>query len=265
MIKIFYIIIVFLFLISCSTQDSIPVKEIEKYTVLDDSALSLFPIALCDFNREKKHFPATKAEFEAFLSETPTLKALLNRFSNLNYFFLFKKNSNSLLCYEAGIDGDNDSVSTYYSINDTIPTNNDGDLLIFTLMTDKCKYLYKNIAHEPTFYSETEIIEADRSYYKIFLKNIRLKAWELRDTLHDFYIPKSKEEIKKQSLFEVTKRLDKWEINLVEYEHQYEELQFFIPVVRDWLASSSFIKEANIDKAFIPIVYFDKSQLIPLE
>ncbi|MEZ5042496.1 MAG: hypothetical protein R2828_21525 [Saprospiraceae bacterium] len=102
-----------------------------------------------------------------------------------------------------------------------------------------------------------EAFDLDREIVKLFRKFV-LKVNKQDE--NEIYAPK-RGEIKKRSTIEGSKKDGKWVFSITKIEHDLQDVEQLIELLNMHFYSSTTIALNNIDSVYLPVEYFDSSQL----
>jgi hypothetical protein len=228
-----------------------------------ESTLLLWSSLACEFygldNELNKDLG--RKEFEFFLSKRYDGELVLAAIQDRNYGFL-EKGDDKVLFYDWGIDLDDDKLRNYYTLRDSNKLS-DGDLLLFEISKRECKNLAVKIL-TPQYFSKGEIVNASEKINRDYIVNVyeayieSVFSYQEKD---EFYVPKKEVERKKYSIIYGRLEEGQWNLAITKSEHNKKDISKLIPKTINWLYQSKIIQINNIDEIFIPIKYYEPSQL----
>jgi len=113
---------------------------------------------------------------------------------------------------------------------------------------------------ERMYFVDEERVEAfsfDREIVNLF-RTFVLKVNEQDE--NEIYVPK-KGEVKKRSTIEGSRKEGKWVFSITKNEHDLQDIEQLIELLNIHFYSSTAIALNNIDSVYLPVEYFDRSQL----
>lgn len=263
MIKIFIVFIIVFLGTSNSCQTRF--DKDSYYKSYEESAILTISEFICQYYKEKYQTPDSKANFENFLSKQETDFGLLKILNSLNYKFIINEYSNELIMYDLGMDGVDDSLKFKYTLEDlSVNKYIKGDILIISTRLEQCKRNMREEKNSLYIYSKGEMLYDENRKILREINSI-ISSYVNNNVINDSinlnkYFPKP-DAVRKLSVLHSKLENDKWTINIEYEEHAKIELQNLIPLIKDWLEASDLIKTQRVDELFIPISYYDKSQL----
>lgn len=257
----YFLLLLLLFDSACvSSQDKRYLEYLKLYHGLYTTEMYL---NVCGYHEKNKNWPESKYEFEKFLFHDEKNISLYNRLRKINYGFL-DYNEQNLLIYDFGPDQDDDHgvpLLELKNLQNDLKFDVDGDVEIMDSSKD-CNF--ENFDLTIWFARQEEEVFDTLTRRKIskLIRDIKVLQYNLDE--NSVFVPKDGEKRKLTVLILTKENNKKWNSMIVYSNHQKENIEEIEKAILDLIENSVEIKEKKIDFIYIPIMFFEKNQLMKL-